>query len=327
MGDVLSQNEIDNLLAALTSGEVDVQEIQKDSEKSVKNYDFKRPSKFSKEHLRTMELIFEHYGRLLSTNLPVYLRKNIQVNVTSSESVTFSEFSNALSNPVILGVVNFQPLPGNIIVELSANVAYAILDRMLGGQGETIDKLRDFSEIEMGILNNILSICTGLLREPWKNVTDISPVLERIETNTQFAQIIAPNEMISIITLSINMGGVSGFMNVCLPFMTLESILDNLNTKFWFTSQSLSDGEDNRENLEMLIKRVQVPVKAYLGRSQITVNDFLGLQVGDIIRLGTRTDSELDVYVGQYKKFAAVPGTDHDKYAVRVTSVYREEEE
>lgn len=327
MGDVLSQSEIDALLQGLASGEVDVEDIQKDSEKSVKNYDFKRPSKFSKEHLRTMELIFEHYGRLLSTNLPVYLRKNIQVNVTSSESVTFSEFTNALSNPVILGVVNFQPLPGNIIVELSSNVAYAILDRMLGGQGDTIDKLRDFSEIEMGILNNILSICTGLLREPWKNVTDISPVLERIETNTQFAQIIAPNEMISIITLSINMGNVSGLMNVCLPFMTLESILDNLNTKFWFTSQSMNTGEDTRENLEMLLKKVQVPVKAYLGRSQITVNDFLGLQVGDIIRLGTKTDSELDVYVGQYKKFSAVPGTDHDKYAVRVTSVYREEEE
>ena len=327
MGDVLSQSEIDALLQGLASGEVDVEDIQNDSEKSVKNYDFKRPSKFSKEHLRTMELIFEHYGRLLSTNLPVYLRKNIQVNVTSSESVTFSEFSNALSNPVILGVVNFQPLPGNIIVELSSNVAYAILDRMLGGQGDTLDKLRDFSEIEMGILNNILSICTGLLREPWKNVTDISPVLERIETNTQFAQIIAPNEMISIITLSITMGNVSGLMNVCLPFMTLEGILDNLNTKFWFTSQSMNTGEDSRENLEMLIKRVQVPVKAYLGRSQITVNDFLGLQVGDIIRLGTKTDSELDVYVGKYKKFSAVPGTDHDKYAVRVTSVYREEEE
>lgn len=327
MGDVLSQSEIDALLQGLASGEVDVDDIQNDSEKSVKNYDFKRPSKFSKEHLRTMELIFEHYGRLLSTNLPVYLRKNIQVNVTSSESVTFSEFSNALSNPVILGVVNFQPLPGNIIVELSSNVAYAILDRMLGGQGDTLDKMRDFSEIEMGILNNILSICTGLLREPWKNVTDISPVLERIETNTQFAQIIAPNEMISIITLSITMGNVSGLMNVCLPFMTLEGILDNLNTKFWFTSQSLNTGEDNHENLEMLLRKVQVPVKAYLGRSQITVNDFLGLQVGDIIRLGTRTDSELDVYVGKYKKFSAVPGTDHDKYAVRVTSVYREEEE
>lgn len=327
MGDVLSQSEIDALLQGLASGEVDVEDIQNDSEKSVKNYDFKRPSKFSKEHLRTMELIFEHYGRLLSTNLPVYLRKNIQVNVTSSESVTFSEFSNALSNPVILGVVNFQPLPGNIIVELSSNVAYAILDRMLGGQGDTLDKLRDFSEIEMGILNNILSICTGLLREPWKNVTEISPVLERIETNTQFAQIIAPNEMISIITLTITMGNVSGLMNVCLPFMTLEGILDNLNTKFWFTSQSLNSGEDNHENLEMLLRKVQVPVKAYLGRSQITVNDFLGLQVGDIIRLGTRTDSELDVYVGKYKKFSAVPGTDHDKYAVRVTSVYREEEE
>ncbi|MGN0326543.1 MAG: flagellar motor switch protein FliM [Lachnospiraceae bacterium] len=327
MGDVLSQSEIDNLLSALISGEVDAKDIQPDSEKSIKNYDFKRPSKFSKEHLRTMELIFEHYGRLLSTNLPVYLRKNIQVNVASSESVTFSEFSNALSNPVILGVINFQPLKGNIIIELSANVGYAILDRMLGGQGETIDRLRDFSEIELGILNNILSICTGLLREPWKNVVDLTPVLERIETNTQFAQIIAPNEMIAIITLNIRMGEVEGFMNICLPYMTLESIIDNLNTKFWFTSMSTGNPEDNRENLEMLIKRVDVPVKAYLGKSQITVNDFLGLQVGDIIRLGTRTDSELDVYVGQFKKFSAVPGTNRDKYAVRVTSVYREEEE
>ena len=198
---------------------------------------------------------------------------------------------------------------------------------MLGGQGETIDRLRDFSEIELGILNNILSICTGLLREPWKNVVDLTPVLERIETNTQFAQIIAPNEMIAIITLNIRMGEVEGFMNICLPYMTLEGIIDNLNTKFWFTSMSTGNPEDNRENLEMLIKRVDVPVKAYLGKSQITVNDFLGLQVGDIIRLGTRTDSELDVYVGQFKKFSAVPGTNRDKYAVRVTSVYREEEE
>ena len=110
MSDVLSQSEIDNLLAALSSGEVDAEEMKKEGEKqSVKDYDFARPSKFSKEHLRTLEIIFEHYGRLLSTNLPVFLRKNIQVEVMNSEAVTYMEFSNALSNPVLLGIVDFAP--------------------------------------------------------------------------------------------------------------------------------------------------------------------------------------------------------------------------
>lgn len=189
MGEVLSQEEIDSLLSALSSGEVDMQDIQSKEEKSVKNYDFKRPTKFSKEQLRTLELIFEHYGRLLSTNLPAYLRKNVTVTVVTSETITFNEFTNSLSNPVILGIANFQPLKGNIIIDMGSEVGYAILDRMLGGQGRAIEKMRDFSEIELNILNRIMAVCTDLLREPWKNVLDITPYIERIETNTQFAQI------------------------------------------------------------------------------------------------------------------------------------------
>ncbi len=327
MGDVLSQEEIDNLLSAISSGEVDAEEIKGKDERSVKNYDFKRPAKFSKEHLRTLELIFEHYGRLLSTNLPVYLRKNIQVTVVSSETVTFNEFTNALSNPVILGIINFQPLSGNILIDLTSSLGYAFIDRMLGGVGEPLDKVRDFSEIEMGILYKIITISSQLLKEPWKNVIEVDPVLERIETNTQFAQIIAPNEMIAIVTLNVRMGEIEGFMNVCIPFMTIESIIDNLNTKFWFTNMVADDAEDHRQDLENLLRKVDVPVKALLGRSEIAVSDFLTLQPGDIIRLERRVDNELDIYVGMYKKFSAVPGTDHDRYAVRITSIYREEEE
>ncbi len=327
MGDVLSQEEIDNLLSAISSGEVDAEEIKGKDERSVKNYDFKRPAKFSKEHLRTLELIFEHYGRLLSTNLPVYLRKNIQVTVVSSETVTFNEFTNALSNPVILGIINFQPLSGNILIDLTSSLGYAFIDRMLGGVGEPLDKVRDFSEIEMGILYKIITISSQLLKEPWKNVIEVDPVLERIETNTQFAQIIAPNEMIAIVTLNVRMGDIEGFMNVCIPFMTIESIIDNLNTKFWFTNMVADDAEDHRQDLENLLRKVDVPVKALLGRSEIAVSDFLTLQPGDIIRLERRVDNELDIYVGMYKKFSAVPGTDHDRYAVRITSIYREEEE
>lgn len=326
MGEVLSQNEIDSLLAALSTGELDADEIQKKDEKQVRNYDFARPAKFSKEHLRTLEIIYEHYGRLLSTNLPLYLRKNVKISVASSETVVFSEFSNALSNPVILGIINFSPLQGSILIELAPNLGFAMIDRMLGGQGAPIERERDFSEIELTIIDKILSLCMQLMKEPWRNVVDIEPFLERIETNPQFAQIIAPNDMIAIITLNVKIGEVEGFMNICLPYFTVESVMDKLNTKFWFSTMKDSSDEDYSQYVEAMIRRVEIPVKTMLGSSVITVKDFVNLQCGDIIRLDSKTDSELPVYVGNIKKFMAMPGKNGDKYAVRVTSVMREEE-
>ncbi|MCI9447065.1 MAG: flagellar motor switch protein FliM [Lachnospiraceae bacterium] len=326
MGEVLSQNEIDSLLSALNSGELDAEEIKENGEKQVKDYDFARPAKFSKEHLRTMEIIFEHYGRLLSTNLPGYLRKNIQVEVMNSEAVTYSEFSNALSNPVLLGVVNFDPMPGSIIIELATNLGYAMVDRMLGGLGEPLDKTREFSEIELLIIERIMNACINLLREPWKNVEDIHPRLERIETNSQFAQFISPSEMIAIITINMKIGDVEGLMNVCLPYMTLEDVMDRLNTKYWFSSMQQRGDQEYTELIEALICKAPMPVKAVLGKSTISVTDFINLQVGDIIRLNTKVEEELNVYVGNIKKFTALPGASGDRYAVRVTSVIREEQ-
>ena len=326
MGDVLSQNEIDSLLAALSTGELDVEEIKDSDEKQVKEYDFARPSKFSKEHLRTLEIIFEHYGRLLSTNLPVYLRKAIQVEVMNSEAVSYSEFSNALSNPVLLGIINFAPLKGNIILEIASNLGYAMVDRMLGGEGEPLEKTREFSEIELLIIERILTVCVNLLHEPWENVVDIHPRLERIETNSQFAQIISPSEMIAIVTINIKIGDVEGLMNVCLPYLTLEDIMDKLNTKYWYSTMQDKDEQQYVDAIETLISKAPIPMKAVLGNSTISVSDFSGLQVGDIIRLDTKVNQELDVFVGNIKKFTALPGSSGDKYAVRITSVIREEQ-
>ena len=214
MGDVLSQSEIDSLLRALSDGELDVDEMKDAPEKQVKNYDFARPSKFSKEHLRTLEMIFENYGRLISTNLPVYLRKSVQVEVMNSEAVIYSEFSNALSNPVLLGVVDMQPLSGNIIIEMASNLGYTMVDRMLGGVGQPLEKNRDFSEIELLIIERIMTVCVELLSDPWQNVVEIHPRLERIETNSQFAQIISPSqdteEIIKAVTwLAPGFGGIN----------------------------------------------------------------------------------------------------------------------
>ena len=326
VADVLSQNEIDALLKQLSTGELDVEDIEDNKSAKVKDYDFSKPAKFSKEHLRTIEIIFEHFGRLLSSNLPAYLRKNVQIEVMNSEAVIYSEFSNALSNPVLLGVVNMSPLKGNIIIEMATNIGYTIIDRLLGGMGEPLEKNRDFSEIELSILERIFNIIISLLREPWKNVVEIEPYLERIETNSQFAQIISPTEMIAIVTINVNIGGVEGLMNICLPFMTLEDVMDKLNTKYWFSTMQNKDESSYADVIETAINKALVPVSAYLGKSQITVMDFVNLQVGDIIKLDRCVEDELDVYVGNIVKFKALPGSFSDNYAVKITEIYREEE-
>lgn len=326
MGDVLSQNEIDNLLAALSSGELDADEFQQNKEKQVKIYEFARPSKFSKEHLRTLNIIFEHYARLLSTNLPAYLRKNVQVEVINSEAVTYSEFTNALSNPVLLGVIDFSPLEGNIIIELADNVGYAIVDRMLGGGGYPLDRMREFSEIELMILERIYNVCTNLLVEPWANVIQLQPRLLRIETNSQFAQIISPSEMISIVTLNIKIGNVEGMMNICLPYVCLEKVIDKLNTKYWYSTMQLSDNKSYKDVIEVAIANAKIPLRAVLGKSTISVNDFMNMQEGDIIKLNTKVDDELSVYVGNINKFTALPGASTGSYAVKISSIIKGEE-
>lgn len=325
MADVLSQSEIDALLKQLSSGELDVDGMNDEPTVKIKDYDFARPAKFSKEHLRTLEIIFEHFGRLVSSNLPAYLRKNVQVNVMNSEAVTYSEFSNALSNPVLLGIVDFDPLKGDVIIELASNLGFTIIDRMLGGMGEPLDKAREFSEIELGVLERVFTILVDLLREPWKNVVEIHPRLERIETNSQFAQIISPSEMIAIVTISVAIGNVEGLMNICLPFITLEDIMDKLNTKYWFSTMQSRDEQSYEDAIETVINRAQIPIKALLGKSSISVMDFINLQVGDIIKLDSHVEDELNVYVGNIVKFKALPGSGADNYAVKVTEIIREE--
>ena len=288
MGDILSQSEIDQLLHALSSGELDAEEFKDDGAKSVKNYDFERPSKFSKEHLRTLENIFEHFGRLLSTNLPGYLRKNVSVEVMNSEAVIYQEFTNALSNPVLLGIVDFSPLEGSIIIELAQNLGYAIVDRMLGGEGNPLEKSRDFTEIELAIIERIYNVITNLLPEPWVNVVHVEPRLTRIETNSQFAQIIQPSEMAAIVTMKVRIGVVEGMMNVCIPYSCVEDVIDKLNTKFWYASMQTLDDTSYRDVIEVMIARARIPVRAVLGKSTISLNDLLNMQKGDIIKLNSK---------------------------------------
>ncbi len=327
MGDILSQNEIDRLLQQLNTGELDVKEFNKDTtEKKIRNHDFRRPSKFAKDHIRTIQIINENYARLLTNFLSGYLRTLVQVDVQTVQALQYSEFTNSIANPAVLGIVNFSPLPGSIIMELNPSIAYSLIDRILGGKGFTMDKMRGFTEIELAILMRLISQMLGLMREPWDNVTTIRPTLDRIETNAQFAQLMSPNEMVVLITFTAKIGEVEGLLNLCIPHMTVEPVMSKLSTKLWFSLIERGSTDESRQAIEYKVEESKIPLTAVLGRAQISVHDFLMLQQGDVLSLNTDVDGKIEIVVGDMVKFLGKPGARNKKVAVKVTDVIREEE-
>jgi len=324
----LSQSQIDELLKAFSSpgGSETIQAVPEPTQ-IAKEYDFRNPQKFSKEQLRSIELIFDTFARNLSSYLTGYLRVPTEIAVASAEQVIFKEFSNTLVNPVIMSMVNFHPLRGTIIMELSAHIGFAMIDRILGGPGMSIKKIRDFSEIEVILLERLVNHTLGFLVEPWKNVVEITPRLEHIETNSQFAQVIAPNETTALVTLEIRVGGLQGFLNFVIPHLVIEAYMDRLNTRLWFM-QNLHDDdvEDYAGNLEEKLERTIMPIRAIIGKTRITVGEFASLRVGDFITLDSYVDSDLIVTVGDQYKFKAKPGVSRGKNAIKITSLINEEE-
>ncbi len=327
MSDVMSQSEIDDLLSALNSGDVDVAEIQEDKkEKRVRKYDFLRPDKFAKEHLRTLEVIHENFSRLLNNFLSGYLRTFIEIEVLNAESLIYSEFANAISNPAILGIIDFSPLEGQMILDFSSDVAFTMIERVLGGtaSGGLAEK-RSLTEIEMTLIRTIIMKFINLLKEPWGNIIELRPKLDTIETNSQFAQVISPSESVALITLNLKIGETEGMINLCYPHNVLEPILPNLSSKLWFTQtgkKNLSDEE--RDALEKQVQKTKVDMKVELGNSFITVGEMLALGRGDVIVLDKKVSQELTVRVGEQVKFKGLPGKKNSNLAVRITEIFEE---
>lgn len=325
MAEVLSQNEIDALLHALSSGEVDVQDIKEvESSKKVKKYDFKNPQKIAKDQLRTLEIIHENFGRLFQTFLSGYLRAPVKISILTVDQFAYSEFSNAISNPAFLSIIDFEPLSGQILLDISTNIVFSMIDRLLGGDGTKEQELRAFTEIELTLLEGMMDKAMSLIKEAWSNVIDLKPRLDKIEVNPQFAQIVPHNETIALVTLNLEVGQIEGMLNVCIPYLVIEPILDKLSTRFWFstTKKELSEKE-----LMIIKKRMldtRVPVKVELGSTMVSVKDILTLQNGDVIRLDTSSDDKAKVRIGSNVKFLGDIGVTKKKMAVKITNVAKD---
>ncbi len=329
MSELLSQEEIDALFSALDSGELDVEDIKDEpNERVIKDYNFARPTKFSREHLRTLQNMCENYGRLVSNYMTGYLRTPVPIKVQSAEAMTFAEFNTALSNPVVLAVMDVKPLSGSMILELSPNVCFGFMERILGGVGgKEMSSLREFTAIEHTIIDRVLQKFTGFLKEPWENVIELRPRLNRVETNSQFVNLVSPNEMVALITFTISIGEIEGLMNLCIPHIVIEPVMDKINSRFRFETQNDNEDEELDDSMEHLIRGSSVILKAILGNTTVTVQEFLDLQVNDIIKLDREINSCIDVYVGNTLKFRGNPGVFKNKSAIQIQKVIIKEED
>ncbi|GGF96807.1 flagellar motor switch protein FliM [Paenibacillus aceti] len=325
MVDVLSQNEIDALLAALSSGEMDAEELKKEeTQKKIRSYDFKRAVRFSKDHIRSLTRIHENFARYLTTYFSAQLRTFVQINVVQVEQLPYDEFIRSIPKMTILNIFEAEPLEGRMVLEVHPNVAFAMLDRLLGGMGVAPSKIGSLTEIETIIMERIFSRAFDSLQEAWKTVIDIQPRMEGLETNPQFMQIVSPNETIALISLSTKIGDTSGMINLCIPHVVIEPIMPKLSVHHWFVSQKKSRVPEEVDALRNRVSKANLPIIAELGESNITVREFLELSVGDVISLNKSVDQGLAIRVGERLKYIGSPGTLKDRVAVQIDEIVSE---
>lgn len=325
MSEILSQSEIDALLSALRSGSVDANQLkQEQTKKKVKVYDFRRPNKFSKDQIHTLHVIFENYTRSLSTYLSAQLRAAIQMEILSVEQLTYEEFIRSIPNPTILNIFSLYPLEGSAIMEINPNIGFAFLDRLLGGPGDSLSKVRALTEIEQTVMERLAQKMLDYLAEPWGSIIELEPSLDRIETNPQFTQLVSPSEIMIIISLETQMTDVLGMINICIPFLVLEPILDKLSVHYYYSATNTKTNAENIAAIQYKLENTHIPVKVLLGRTTITVRDLLELSVGDVVPLERNIHEELEVAIGQRTKFLGKPGILGNRISLQISQIIKE---
>ena len=325
--EVLSQSEIDSLLDAVSSGQVEADELkEEDGESSVEVYDFKHPSKLSRDQLRTLRMVYEGFGRLFSTALSTQLRTMVDTEVTSIEQLSYDEFTRSLPQPTIMAICDFYPLHGEFIIEMNPKIAYTIIERLFGGPGGSIDKVREFTDIEEVVLKKINKILLDSFSEAWDNVIELKPRLQELESNPQFTQIVPNNDMVILASLECTIGDVEGLVNICIPYIVLEPIVSKLSAQYWFSTTRKEATGENINDMKNRLSKVNLPVVAELGTAEITVGELLDLSVGDVIRLDKKAKEDIDVFVNDNHKFTGKVGKSASNLAIEISSMVEEDD-
>ncbi len=327
MADVLSQQEIDSLLESLSSGDTDdLLEEEDQEQEGVRSYDFRRPDKLSKEQLRTLRIIHENYGRLLTTTLSTQLRTMVEIDIASIEQLSYDEFIRSLPQPTIMAVCNLSPLDGQFIMEVNPSIGYPIIDRLFGGVGSGKVE-RTLTDIERVVFRRVFNWLLGAIPESWENVVDLRGSLEDIESNPYFTQIVPGNDTVILITFETKIAQATGLLNICFPFIMLEPIVSKLSAQFWYASSDQEQSKENIESLKRKLEKASFPISVELGHARLTLQDLMRLKKGDVIELDQKLDQELQVRVGRHVKFLGHAGQYKGRMALKVSRRNRGEVE
>lgn len=328
MQEILSQNEIDSLLQALSTGDIPVENAETSATvHKAKNYDFRRPNKFSKEHLRTLEMLHQQFARHLSSYLSGYLRNNINIELASVGQIIYDEFIRSVPTPTILTVFDLQPLNGSAILEANTSFVFPIIDLMFGGSGSTIDINRELTDIEIQVTKKMMGRILEFLVPTWQDFYEIAPEIRSIETNPRLQQLYSPNEVVALLTFTITVGeNDQGMINLCLPYIMLDPVIARLSVRQQFIRQFASDKEENNKKIIHWLGMCDLDVTAIMGESEITVEEFLQLQTGDVIILDSSVNQDLNVFIGESLKLGAQAGSIGDNLAVQIVSIVERED-
>ena len=322
MAEVLSQSEIDALLSALSTGDVEPEQLKEKEEKhKVKKYDFRSPQKFSKEHIRTLEMVHDSFARIVSNYLSGQLRKHVKIEIQTVEQITYEEFIHSIPNPTILTIFSMPPLQGNILLEMNPEFSYQILDILLGGEGRRQSKLKDFSEIDKNILSSITSEMINSMKLAWEGIIDVKPQFEVLETNPAASQTLAPNEAVALLSFSVELGKSTTYMNLCIPYLSVEKIVDKLIVQYWFKNDDSEVDTDARKKLMAGIEPAKVNIHVQLGETEITLDDFLKLVKGDVLILDSQYSNPVKVFVEDEECFIGKPGTIGKNLGVEILDI------
>lgn len=288
-----------------------------------KPYDFKRQTKFSKEQLGTLELIHASFARLIGTDISTRLRLGVTATIISVTQETFEDFISSIFPPTFITIFRSDSLDGQVLLQMDLSVVFSILDRLLGGNGSPLSTLRQLTDVEKQIMQKIMVGIIDRLREAWINVIDLMPVIEVVESNPQFAQIVPPNEVIVSIKIEISLLDTTGLLKLCIPYSTVEGITQKFNAASWFAAVR-KESESSKTNIEIItkqVKEVTLPVVAELGRGIYPLKDLISLEVGDVIRTDQLVKEEFNIRVGNQVKFKGRPGKIGKKWAMAITRV------
>ena len=313
MADILSQDEVDALLSAVSSGELpEVEEPQETSspsrQKQMTLYDFKRPEMISKDQVRTLQMVHENFARYLSNLMSAYLRTVVEIDLIAVDQLTYGEFIMSLPNPTNMTIIDMSPLEGKGIFEINPVLVFSIVDRLLGGQGTPPQEIRLFTDIEQKIIGSVVDKALEGLTEAWEHVAHVDFTRVDTEMNPQFCQILAANETVAAMTLEVAIADTSGIISICIPYISLEPLIDKLSAQHLIGVTPKKVSGEKRERLERNISMAPVNVSFDIGTTELTIKEITDLQVGDVVVLDRSAKDLIDMCVEGVPKFAGLPG-------------------